>query len=77
LDGSPKVGPTFKGLFGKTSMFDDGTEAKADENYLRESLVNPTAKTVKGFPKGAMPSFQGQLSEEELTAVIDFIKNQK
>lgn len=77
LDGSPKVGPTFKGLFGKASVFDDGTELKADENYIRESIVSPTAKTVKGFPKGVMPSFQGQLSEEDMTAIIEFIKNQK
>lgn len=77
LDGSPKVGPSFKGLFGRTSAFDDNTQAKADENYIRESIMNPNAKTVKGFPKGVMPSFQGQLSEEDLMAVIEFIKNQK
>lgn len=77
LDGSPKVGPSFKGLFGRTSAFDDGTEAKADENYIRESIVNSNAKTVKGFPKNVMPSFQGQLSEEDLAALIEFIKNQK
>lgn len=77
LDGSPKVGPSFKGLFGRNSIFEDGTEAKADENYIRESIMNSNAKTVKGFPKNVMPSFQGQLSEEDLTAVIEFIKNQK
>lgn len=77
LDGSPKVGPSFKGLFGRTSTFDDDTSLKVDENYIRESIVNPIAKTVKGFPKGVMPSFQGQLSEEDLAAVIEFIKSQK
>jgi cytochrome c oxidase subunit 2 len=77
LDGSRKTGPSFKGLFGRTTTFDDGTSLQADENYIRESLVNPTAKTVKTFPKGAMPSFQGQLSEEDLTAIIEFIKSQK
>lgn len=77
LDGSPKVGPTFKGLFGSKRVFEDAGELVADENYIRESIVNPTAKTVKGYPKGAMPSFQGQLSEEDLTAIIDFIKSQK
>ena len=77
LDGSPKVGPTFKGLFGSKRLFEEGGELVADENYLRESIVNPTAKTVKGYPKGAMPSFQGQLSEEDLTGIIEFIKSQK
>lgn len=77
LDGSPKVGPSFKGIFGRTTVLDDGTELKVDENYIRESVVDPGAKTVKGFPKGVMPSFQGQLSEEDMTAIIEFLKNQK
>ncbi|MEY4616764.1 MAG: cytochrome c oxidase subunit [Pseudomonadota bacterium] len=77
LDGSPKVGPSFKGLYGRKNVFEEGGELVADENYIRESIVNPTAKTVKGYPKGAMPSFQGQFSEEDLTAIIEFIKSQK
>lgn len=78
IDGAVKVGPSFKGLFGAKRQFDNGEVLEAaDENYLRESIVNPLAKNVAGFPKGAMPSFQGQLSEEELTALIEFIKAQK
>jgi cytochrome c oxidase subunit 2 len=71
------VGPGFKGLFGKTEEMDDGTKVVVDENYLRESIEVPAAKTVKGFPKGAMPSFQGQLTEEELLALVDYIKDLK
>lgn len=76
-DGSPKAGPSFKGLFGRETDTEESGKVVADENYIRESILNPTAKTVKGFPKGVMPAFQGQLSEEDLTAIIEFIKNQK
>jgi cytochrome c oxidase subunit 2 len=77
VDGTPKVGPTFKGLFGRKSEFADGTTLNADENYIRESILNPSAKVVKGFPNGAMPAFQGQLSESEVSGIIEFIKDQK
>lgn len=73
LDGSPLVGPSLKGVFGKQREFNAGSPVKADENYLRESILNSGAKIVKGFP-AAMPVFQGQLTEEEVTALIDFIK---
>ncbi len=76
-DGKVVIGPTFKGAMGSEKEMDDGSKVVVDENYLRESILQPTAKTVKGFPKGAMPSFQGQLSEEELSALIEFIKEQK
>lgn len=77
VDGSTKVGPTWKGLFGKTEAFDDGTTGAADENYLRESILQPNAKIVKGFPKGVMPSLQGQLSENDISALIEYIKELK
>ena len=77
LDGKVVVGPTFKGLFGKTEQFADGSSASVDENYLRESILNPNAKIVKGFTAGQMPPFQGQLSDEEVTALIEFIKTLK
>ncbi|MGE0632144.1 MAG: cytochrome c oxidase subunit II [Pseudobdellovibrionaceae bacterium] len=77
LDGSPKVGPTFKGVFGHEVELDNGTKVVADENYLRRSIMEATSETVKGFPKGAMPSFQGQISEEELSGLIQFIKELK
>jgi cytochrome c oxidase subunit 2 len=72
-----KVGPGLGGAFGKTHEFEEGGSAVVDENYLRESILVPTAKTVKGYAKGAMPSFQGQLSEKELAGVIEYIKQLK
>lgn len=75
-DGSPKVGPTIKGIFGHEVELQDGKKVMVDENYIRESLMEPNAKIVKGFAP-AMPTFKGQLSEEETSQVIAFIKSLK
>jgi cytochrome c oxidase subunit 2 len=47
---------------------------KADENYVRESILNPTAKIVKGF-KPVMPTFQGIVSDEQLNALVAYVKS--
>jgi cytochrome c oxidase subunit 2 len=67
-------GPNLAGLFGKPVMLDDGRTVIADENYVRESILNPGAKIVSGF-KPIMPSFQGQVSEESLGALVAYIKS--
>lgn len=76
-DASVKVGPALWKKFGTTHEIEGGTDVTVDENYLRESILNPNAKIVKGFPKGVMPAFQGQLSETELNALIEYIKTLK
>lgn len=73
LDGSPLVGPTLKGIFNREEELADGTKITVDENYLRESILNPQAKIVKGFAP-AMPAFEGQLSEDELQNLITYLK---
>ncbi len=73
-DGSKSIGPTFKGLFGKEEVLEDGTTVVVDENYLRESILDPQAKIVKGYPS-VMPSYQGQINDRQLTALIEFIKS--
>jgi len=75
-DGSPKFGPTFKGLYGRTVTLADGTTVKADEAYIKESVEDPGAKVVKGYPP-AMPSFKGRFSPEELDEVADYIESLK
>jgi cytochrome c oxidase subunit 2 len=77
VDGSPKVGPTWKGIWGKTHEFTDGSSAVVDENYTRESIINPNVKVVKGYAAGVMPTFQGQLTEDQLNALIEYIKGLK
>jgi cytochrome c oxidase subunit 2 len=77
LDGKVQVGPSIKGLWGNEREMADGQKVVADEAYIKESILVPTAKTVKGFGAGLMPSFQGQLSEDQITAIIEFIKGAK
>lgn len=73
-DKSVRVGPALWKSFGEVHEMADGTKVTVDENYLRESILNPNAKIVKGFPANVMPSFQGQLSETELSALVEYIK---
>lgn len=77
LDGTRTVGPTFKGLFGKSEPLEGGGTATADENYLRESILQPAAKIVASYPAGTMPTFAGQLSDDDVSALIEFIKSVK
>ena len=73
LDGTVSNGPSLKGLFGKKEELTDGTMQVVDDNYLRESILEPKAKIVKGF-EPVMPTFQNTINQEELDALIDFIK---
>ncbi|MCB0359893.1 MAG: cytochrome c [Bdellovibrionales bacterium] len=74
LDGSRLVGPSLKGVYGRTEELSDGTTVTVDENYIRESILHPAAKIVKGFEGVVMPSYEGQLSDEEIQAVIAYFK---
>ncbi|HEY5957225.1 MAG TPA: cytochrome c oxidase subunit II, partial [Polyangiaceae bacterium] len=65
VDGSPLIGPSWKGLFGRESKMSDGQAIKADENYIRESITEPQKRIVQGFTP-AMPTYQGKLSDREL-----------
>jgi cytochrome c oxidase subunit 2 len=76
LDGSPKTGPSWKGVFGKMESMSDGSTHMVDENYIKESIMDPQAKLVKGFPP-AMPTFKGKLSDKKIEGLIAFIKAQK
>lgn len=75
-DGSRVQGPSFKGLFGKTESFEGGGTAAVDENYIRESLLDPNAKVVKGYP-AVMPTYKGSLKDKEIDALIAYIKSMK
>ncbi|MCR9229939.1 MAG: cytochrome c oxidase subunit II [bacterium] len=76
LDGTPKNGPSFKGLYGKDEKMTDGSTVKVDDNYLRESILEPQASIVAGF-RPIMPTFKGQLTDQDISAIIAFIKAQK
>ena len=66
-------GPVLAGIVGKAVPLADGRSVIADDNYLRESILNPTAKVAAGF-QPIMPAFQGQVSEEDLIRIIAFVK---
>jgi cytochrome c oxidase subunit 2 len=66
-------GPTLTGVFGKPVQLASGETVVADEAYVRESILNPSAKIVHGYTQ-IMPTFQGQVSEETLMQIIAYIK---
>src|SRR5262245_19599654 len=68
--------PYLAGLFGSQVHLPDGGTATADETYVRESILNPQAKIVDGY-QPLMPTFKGQLSEEEVIHLVDYVKSLK
>lgn len=76
IDGSAKVGPTFLNLFGSENKMQDGSVLVADENYIRESILYPQKQVRQGY-KPVMPTYQGQLRDEEISAIIEYIKTVK
>ncbi len=72
-DGTANVGPTFAGAWGQRHAMKDGTEALVDENYVRESILDPMAKIRAGF-EPVMPTYRGRLSDREIDAVIAYLK---
>jgi len=68
------VGPALVGLFGQTVRLQSGETVLADEAYIRESVLNPTAKIVAGY-QPLMPTFQGLISEEGLLQLIAYIRS--
>jgi cytochrome c oxidase subunit 2 len=73
IDGGQGVGPTWQGLYGHEVELESGETVTADDAYIRESILQPNAKVVKGFPP-AMPTFQGVLTDDQITNVIAYIK---
>lgn len=73
VDGSANVGPTWKGMFGGKGIFTDGKPYTVDENYIRESILDPMAHIVAGY-EAVMPTYQGRLKDREITAIIEYMK---
>jgi cytochrome c oxidase subunit II len=67
-------GPGLENVFGHQVQLEDGSVVTADESYLRESILTPAAKVTAGF-QPVMPVFQGLVSEEQLLALIEYIKS--
>jgi cytochrome c oxidase subunit 2 len=70
---SGTLGPALGGIVGTKVRLQSGATVDVDDAYLRESILNPQAKLVAGFPP-VMPTFKGQVSEEDLLQLITYIK---
>ncbi len=80
LDGSKLVGPSFKGVWGTERTVKTGKEVRqvmADEEYIKKSIYDPNADLVDGFGKGLMLTYEGQLSEEDIGNIIEYLKTLK
>jgi len=69
-------GPSYFGVYGSHVKLADGSTVLADENYIRESILQPNAKIVAGF-QPVMPSFQGLVTEDQILALTAYIKSLK
>ena len=76
VDGKEKIGPNFRGLYGSKVPLEGGKSVTADEEYLRESIVDPGAKVVKGYPN-VMPTFKASIPPEDVKAVVEYMKTLK
>jgi len=73
--GAKLVGPSWKGIWGKQESTNVGS-VHVDENYIRESILDPQAKIVNGYPP-TMPAFRGQITDQEVDEIVAFIKSLK
>jgi cytochrome c1 len=75
VDDTPKIGPSWVGLYESQVELADGSSVTADEAYLIESTLDPNAKIVSGYAEGSMPAIP--LTDEELNAIVVYIKSVK
>jgi cytochrome c oxidase subunit 2 len=73
MDGSAKTGPTLLAIFGRVENTAGGGAITADENYIRQSILEPNAVVVAGF-EPVMPTYQGRLTDQEIAAIIEYLK---
>jgi cytochrome c oxidase subunit II len=71
---TPGRGPNLVGIYNKPVQLEDGRTVIADENYIRESIMEPNAKVVKGF-RPIMPTLQGQISDDQLNELVAYVKS--
>lgn len=74
VDGSKLVGPSFKGFLARVHKLKDGTTVEPTDEYIKESIQDPTAKVIEGF-EPVMPSFKGRLTDVEIAGLAAYIKS--
>lgn len=76
LDGSKLVGPSFKGLYGRSGKLADGSSYTADDEYIKHSILKPADQVVEGYAP-TMPPYEGQLNDENIADITEFLKTVK
>jgi len=76
MEANGTIAPTLHGVYGKPVTLQDGSTVTVDDAYIKESILNPTAKVVKGF-NPIMPSFQDKVNDQQISQLIDYIKSLK
>jgi len=76
VDGSAKIGPSWKGTFGQQAAMADGASVEVNADYIRTAIMEPQKQSRPGFPP-SMPTYAGQLSEKEVNGVIAYIESLK
>ena len=66
-------GPALDGLWGKTVKLANGKTIVADQDYIRESIINPAAKTVAGYQL-LMPTYKNQLTSDQVNQLIEYVR---
>ncbi len=66
--------PDLRNLYGHAVQIANGGVVKADETYIRESILDPNAQIVYGFQPNVMPNYTGQVNEEQVLALISYVK---
>ncbi|HYI08626.1 MAG TPA: cytochrome c oxidase subunit II [Thermoanaerobaculia bacterium] len=74
MDTATGRGPVLAGLYGQSRPLTDGRSVVVDDNYIRESILNPAAKIAAGY-QPLMPAFQGQVNEEDLIRLLSYVKS--
>lgn len=77
LDGTVLIGPSWKGLWGRQEALVDGSSVTVEENYVRESILDPQKRIVAGFAGKYMQPYQGRITDREITMIIEFMKTLK
>lgn len=67
-------GPKLAGIYGKEQKLTNGQSVVADDEYIRNSILNPTGQIVEGY-QPIMPTFKGQVTEEQLVSLVAYIKS--
>jgi len=78
IDGTPGVGPTWKGLYGETVELIDGTSVTVNDQYLYDAITDPNKQVVKGSTPNVMPqTYKGVISDAQISDIIAYIKTLK